>query len=91
MLCEIHTICWLLGVVQILGLASGWLARISAGSRCQTCCHRLFLACLALAGGAAVVSAGLGPICWLVSSITLSAMVLTVTCDFSGSRQGATW
>ena len=42
-------------------------------------------------GGAALVSLGFGPGRWLVSSVTLSLMILTVTCDFSRSRQDTAW
>ena len=82
---------WVFAAVQVVGLTSAWVARLSAGTRGQTSCHGFFLACMAIVGGAAIVSLGLGPSCWLVSSITLSLMILTVTCDFSRSRQGAAW
>ena len=91
MIGEAPAICWLFGAVQVIGLTSAWMARLSAGSRRQTCCYCLFLACLPLVGGTAAFSVGLGPRCWLVSSITLSVMVLTVICDFSRSQQGTAW
>jgi hypothetical protein len=91
MISQAPAVGWLFVVVEVVGLASAWLARLSAGSRRQTPCQCLFLACLALVGGAAFVSLGFGPGCWLVSSVTLSLMILTVTCDFSRSRQPAAW
>ncbi len=91
MISEAPAICWLFGAVEVVGLISAWVARLSAGSRCQTSCQCLFLGCMALVGGVAVVSPGLGPSCWLVSSITLSLMILTVTCDFRRSPQGTAW
>jgi hypothetical protein len=91
MISETPVICWLFGAVQVIGLTSAWVARLSAGSRRQTSCHCLFLACLPLVGGAAAFSLGLGLRCWLVCSITLSLMVLTVVCDFSRSQQGTAW
>jgi hypothetical protein len=42
-------------------------------------------------GAAAAVSLGLGPGCWLLSSITLSLMILTVTCDFHRSGRNTAW
>jgi hypothetical protein len=91
MISETPAICWLFGTVQVLGLTSAWIARLSTGSRRQTSCHCVFLACLPVVGGSAAVSLGLGPSCWLVSSVTLSLMVLTVTCDFSRSQRGTAW
>ena len=91
MIGETQAVCWLFGAIQVIGLTSAWVARLSAGSRSQTSCQCLFLACLPLVGGTAAVSLGQGPSCWLISSITLSLMILTVTCDFSRPQQGTVW
>jgi hypothetical protein len=77
----------LLGAVQVLGLASAWLTRLSERSRRQAPCQCLFLACLALVAGSTIVALGLGSGCWLVCGTTFSLMVLAVTCDFSRSRE----
>ena len=77
----------MLAAVQVLGLASAWLARLSENSRRQSSCQWLFLACLALVGGSTIVALGLGSGCWLVCGATFSLMVLAVTCDFSRSHE----
>jgi len=91
MISEAPVIGWLFVAIEVAGLISAWVARLSAGSRRQTPCQCLFLGCLAIMGGAVFVSLGFGPGCWLISSVTLALMILTVTCDFSRSRQDAAW
>ena len=91
MISEAPMISWLFVAIEVAGLTSAWVARLSTGSRRQTSCQYLFLGCLALMGGAAFASLGFGPGCWLVSSVTLALMILTVTCDFRRSRQDAAW
>jgi hypothetical protein len=73
---------WTLGFIQIAGLASAWLARLSEGSRRQASCQWLFVACLALIGVTTMASVALGPRYWLASGITLSVMVLAAIWDF---------
>ena len=76
---------WSLGVIQILGLISAWLARLSEGSPSQVSCQRLFLACLALVGLTTMASIALSPTpkYWLASGVTLSVMILAAIWDFS--------
>lgn len=88
---EASVIWCLLGTIEVLGLTSAWVARLSEGSRRQTSCQRVFLGFLALVGGATIISVALGLGCWLASGTTLLLMVLTVTCDCSRSRQAAAW
>lgn len=73
---------WSLGFIQITGLTSAWLARLSEGSRSQGPCHWLFLACLGLVGFATMASVTLGPRYWLASGATLSVMILGAIWDF---------
>ncbi|MGD9719769.1 MAG: hypothetical protein AB7O59_00960 [Pirellulales bacterium] len=73
---------WTLGFVQFAGLVSAWLARMSEGSRGQSSCHWLFLACLGLIGMGTMVSVSLGPRYLLFSCLTLSIMVLVAVWDF---------
>lgn len=82
---------WALVAIQILGIISAGVARLSEGSRRQTCCQRFFFALLLLVGLATVVAVTLGPACWLISSSTLSLMVLTVTCDFRRPDESGAW
>ena len=51
----------------------------------------LFFAILPLMGVATSIALAVGPGCWATCAATLAIMVLTVTCDFRGSRQATTW
>ena len=73
---------WILVSIQIVGLASAWLARLSEGSRGQSSCQWLFFGCLALMGLTTMISLAVGPKYWLVSGATLSVMVLGAVWDF---------
>ena len=79
---EASLLAWGLGSIQIAGLFSAWLARLSEGSRRQAWCHRLFLACLGLIGLTTMASLALGPKYWLPSGMTLAVMVLGAVWDF---------
>jgi hypothetical protein len=78
-----------LTALQVLGLVSAWVARMSEGSSRQTASQRVFLACLALVGTATIIALAIGPGCWLTSATTLSIMILTAICDFRPSRREA--
>ena len=73
-------------VVQVGGLASAWLARISEGSHRQGMSQWLFLICLAAAGLATIASLQLNVGGWFLSGTSLSLMVLGATCDFRCHR-----
>jgi hypothetical protein len=79
---ETSSLIWGLGFLQIAGLLSAWLARLSEGSRGQASCHRLFFGCLALIGLASMAAVSLGPRYLRVSCMTLSVMVLVAVWDF---------
>jgi len=74
-----------MAAVQVLGLLSAWVARLSEGSRRQVLCQRLFMACLLLVGLAAVALPQTGSGCWMLASATLPVMVLLATYDFGRS------
>ncbi|MEX0676135.1 MAG: hypothetical protein WD063_03620 [Pirellulales bacterium] len=74
---------WFLGLIQIAGLLSAWLARLSEGSSRQVWCQRLFVGCLALVGLSTMVVVALGARYWVASGATLSAMILAAVWDFS--------
>jgi len=82
---------WVLASVQLLGIASAWLARFSEGSKHQTRCQRLFMLCLFAMGSLTMAAAiGLQPPYWLAPAATLALMILVAICDFSHSRGGLT-
>lgn len=81
----------LLIAAQFLGVFSAFLARLSEGSCCQFLGQFLFFGALPLVGAATMVALAIGPGCWVACAATLAAMILTVTCDFRGSRKAATW
>jgi hypothetical protein len=85
------TILWFLVAAQGFGVATAWLARLSEGSCCQTFAQCLFFGILPIMGVVTALAFAVGPGCWLACSATLAVMVLTVTCDFRGSREAATW
>ncbi len=85
------TMLWLLVAAQIFGVASAWLARLCEGSCRQAISQRMFFGVLPLMGVATMAALAVGPGCWLACSTTLAFMVLTVTCDFRGSKEAATW
>jgi hypothetical protein len=78
-----------LGAVQVLGLLSAAVARLSEGSRCQAPGQWAFLALLAIVGCVTVVSLALGSGFWLPSGATLSLMILGAVCDFRGSLRAS--
>jgi hypothetical protein len=79
---ETSFLVWMFGFIQIAGLASAWLARLSEGSRSQASCQWLFMAFLALIGLTTMASVTLGHRYWLASGITLSVMALGAIWDF---------
>jgi hypothetical protein len=72
---------WIVVAVQVTGLISAWLARMTAGGRSQRSCQWLFLSCLALVGATSVVSMGISAASWLFSAFTLALMVIAAVWD----------
>jgi hypothetical protein len=73
----------LFAAVQIMGLASAWLARASQSSdRHQSLFQFLFFVALMAVGGTAIAGACLPSGIWLLSGITLPVMIVGTTCDF---------
>jgi hypothetical protein len=85
------TVLCLFIAAQLLGVSSAWLARLSEGKRHEVLSQWTFFGVLPLVGVVTMVALAVGPGYWLASSTTLAFMVLTVTCDFRGSRGAATW
>ncbi len=82
---------WFLVTLQVLGVLTGFAARLSEGSRRQAISQGLFFGVLLLMGAATLVALAVGPGCWLGCATTLAVMILTVTCDFRRGRESATW
>src|SRR5438046_10312065 len=82
-------VAWCLACVQVVGLASAWLARITSRSDRHTSCQVLFICCLALVGMVTMVALSLGEGAFLISGTTLSILVLTTTWDFGGAKHMA--
>lgn len=85
------SVLWLLVAVQFLGIASACLARVSEGSSCQGVSQVIFFVVLPVMGTITAFALTVGPGYWLACAATLAVMVLTVTCDFRGGREAATW
>jgi hypothetical protein len=69
--------------VQVCGLVSAALARISEGRPWQELFQRLFLALLVIVSFTTVLNVWNAPQQWILSATTLAVMVVSATCDFS--------
>jgi hypothetical protein len=74
---------WALAIIQVVGLVSAWAARLSERSPRRRLPQGFFLICLLVVGVATAAAMAVGPGMWMSSGVTLSTMILTVTCDFS--------
>ena len=88
---EATAIYYLLAVVVPLGLISACAARVSQGARFERPCQWLFMVSLVIVALSTGASLRLEPAYWLVAAGTLSAMVLTVLCDFRGKSRAHAW
>lgn len=73
---------WTLAAVQLLGMVSAWVARLSAGSANQDRWQRLFFFSLCAVGAATMLSLRLPPFCWCVSAVLFTLTIMVVVCDF---------
>lgn len=73
---------WVWVCLQLVGIGSAWLARLSEGSAHQTRCQWLFMISLFLIGLATMAALWQRPGYWLGLAITLSSMILVAICDF---------
>lgn len=69
--------------VQVCGLISTALARITEGRRWQELFQRMFLALLVIVAFTTVLNLWNAPQQWMASATTLAVMIVTATCDFS--------
>lgn len=72
---------WGLAVLQVLGLASAALVRLTKASHRHVAFQRLFLCFLLLVGLAAIVSPCLGHGWFMGTGINLSVMILATVWD----------
>ena len=72
-----------ISLVQVCGILSAALARITEGRRWQSLCQRLFLALLVIVAFTTILNVWNAPQQWMMSATTLAVMVVTATCDFS--------
>ena len=66
-------------VVQLLGMSSVALARLSERSAAQTLCQTFFIGCLLFVGGIGMLAAHTGLGCWFICATTLPLMAVGVT------------
>ncbi len=71
-----------ISAVQICGLLSAALSRVTEGRRWQALFQRMFLALLIIVAFTAVLNVWNAPQQWIMSATTLAVMIVTATCDF---------
>ncbi|MDH3719116.1 MAG: hypothetical protein OES79_13445 [Planctomycetota bacterium] len=74
--------CWLLGVVQIVGLMGALMARAAENSSGHAVCLGFFISCLLAVGATAMICLWLPCGLSTLSGFTLGAMLIATTCDF---------
>jgi hypothetical protein len=84
-----ESVAWFLGAIQVLGLASAWLARVGERSACRRWYQGLFCGFLVLVSIGAFFAMQVGPGASITSGATLAIMVLAATCDFSSRGEAA--
>ena len=84
---EATTGLWIFGVVQLLGVVSAWLARLSEGSSHQSRFQWLFFLSLVVIGATTTGCLLFSPRHWLAPAFTLAIMILVVVCDFSRAQR----
>lgn len=81
---------WIFGGVQLIGITSAWVARLSEGSVHQAFCQKFFFLSLVLMGLATMATvAAARPGLWLTSAVTLAVSLLVVICDFQHAGRSA--
>lgn len=78
---------WWLALIQPLGLASAWLARVQVGSRRQAHFEWVFLTLLGLVGFTTLAAAVTCPDTCVMTGTTLAIMLLAVIWDFDKGKK----
>ena len=77
---------WPMAAIQLLGLASVWLARASEGSGREIPCQCLFFICLASVALTTVLALAATGGLWALSAGTLGVMVVAATWEVRQPR-----
>lgn len=80
---------WIFVGVQLIGMTSAWVARLSEGSVHQEFCQKFFFLSLVLMGLATMLTAAGRPGLWMTSAVTLAISLLVVICDFRHASRSA--
>lgn len=67
--------------VQVLGLGTTWLTRVTSGCELECFCQKLFLVSFGLVSIATLAGMMLGTVYCLISGVSLSVMVLGAVSD----------
>ena len=81
---------WILIAAQFSWHFQCLACQAERGLPCQAVSQYSVFGILPLMGVATLVALAVGPGCWMAFRHA-GVMVLTVTCDFRGSREAATW
>jgi len=81
---------WIFAGVQVAGLLSAWLIRLSQGSAGETPCQWLFFICMAMVAAATLVALAAQSRGWILCGSTLTAMVLGAIWDVSHTHRAET-
>ena len=73
--------------VQLIGLLSVALARVSERSAAQALCQQFFVVCLLMVGGISVLAIHLGADSWLICATMLPLMAVGATLDLQRSPE----
>lgn len=79
-----------LALVQAMGVASTFLARMGEGRPCQALCQYLFLCCMMLVAGSTLVAFVMGPGYFITAGLCMAWMVIGAVWDFRGGRVAVT-
>jgi len=78
---------WCVLVLQVVGLASMFLARMPHPTFLHCCCRRLFVVCLVVVGLATIYAMGSQTSAWAWCGTTFSLMAVGGTMDLGGASR----
>lgn len=80
---------WSILVLQVVGLASMFLARMPHATLLHSCCRRVFVLCLVIVGVATIYAMGSQSNCWAWCGTIFSLMAVGGTMDLGGAQRMA--